>query len=155
VKDSCCGLFRDSAVFKVIEYSFDGREININMEHWLNNNWQGKTDMLGEWRLMTVLTRAKSRLHCVSPRNSLFLEICALLRHYTASNFNSLPTFRDNVSVSSSRIKTFWTLKMRPICCPETSVKNYHWALCNAPEERRSHQHQEGSMKSLFLNGRY
>jgi hypothetical protein len=32
-------------------------------------------------------------------------EICALLRHNAASNRNSLPTFRDNVSVPSSRVK--------------------------------------------------
>jgi hypothetical protein len=32
-------------------------------------------------------------------------EICALLGYYAASNGNPLPTFRDNVSVSSSRVK--------------------------------------------------
>jgi hypothetical protein len=32
-------------------------------------------------------------------------EICALLGYYAVSSGNSLPTFRDNVSVSSSRVK--------------------------------------------------
>jgi hypothetical protein len=32
-------------------------------------------------------------------------QICALLRNYAASNDNPLPTFRDNVSVPSSRVK--------------------------------------------------
>ena len=32
-------------------------------------------------------------------------EICALLGYYAASNGNPLPTFRDNVSVPSSRVK--------------------------------------------------
>jgi hypothetical protein len=32
-------------------------------------------------------------------------EICALLGCYAASNGNPLPTFRDNVSVPSSRVK--------------------------------------------------
>jgi hypothetical protein len=32
-------------------------------------------------------------------------EICALLGCYAASNGKSLPTFRDNVSVPSSRVK--------------------------------------------------
>jgi hypothetical protein len=31
-----------------------------------------------------------------------------------------------------------WLLKMRPIGCPETSVRNYHYTLHNNPEERRS-----------------
>jgi len=32
-----------------------------------------------------------------------------------------------------------WPLKMGPIGCPETSVRNYHYSLCNNPEERSSH----------------
>jgi hypothetical protein len=32
---------------------------------------------------------------------------------------------------------TFWLLKMGPIFCPDTSVKDYHSTLCNIPEERR------------------
>jgi hypothetical protein len=32
-----------------------------------------------------------------------------------------------------------WTLKLRPTCCPETSVRNYHYRLCVFPEERLSH----------------
>jgi len=30
-------------------------------------------------------------------------------------------------------------LKKGPVCCPETSVRNYHNALRNDPEERSSH----------------
>jgi len=29
-------------------------------------------------------------------------------------------------------------LKMGPIGCPEKSVRNYHYSLCNDPEERSS-----------------
>ena len=32
-------------------------------------------------------------------------EICSLLGYYAASNVNPLPTFRDNISVPSSRVK--------------------------------------------------
>jgi hypothetical protein len=32
-------------------------------------------------------------------------EICTLLGYYAASNGNPLPTFRDNVSIPSSRVK--------------------------------------------------
>jgi hypothetical protein len=34
-------------------------------------------------------------------------EICAVVGCYAASNGNTLPTFRDDVSVPSSRVKTF------------------------------------------------
>jgi hypothetical protein len=33
------------------------------------------------------------------------MEICALLGHYAASSGNSIPTFRDNLSVPPSRVK--------------------------------------------------
>jgi hypothetical protein len=68
-------------------------------------------------------------------------ELCVLLVYYAASNGNPLQTFRDNVSVPSSRVKksksswTSWPLKMGPIRCPETSVNDYHSTLRNIPEE--------------------
>ena len=34
--------------------------------------------------------------------------------------------------------KIFWPLRMGRICCPETSVMNYHRALRNDPKESRS-----------------
>jgi hypothetical protein len=45
---------------------------------------------------------------------------------------------------------TSWPLKMGPIYCPETSVKDYHSTLRNTPEERRSHQYRGGRLKSQF-----
>jgi hypothetical protein len=66
------------------------------------------------------------------------VEIRALLRYYAASNGNHLPTFRDNVSVSSSRSWTYWSFKMGQTSCPETSVKDYLSTLRNTLEERRS-----------------
>jgi hypothetical protein len=39
-------------------------------------------------------------------------------------------------------------LKMGPICCPETLVKDYHSTPHNIPEVCRSHQHRGGSFKS-------
>ena len=44
------------------------------------------------------------------------------------SSGNSLPTFRGKLSVSSSRMNFSSSLKLRPIGCPETSVRNYHYA---------------------------
>ena len=74
-------------------------------------------------------------------------EICALLGYYAAYSDNSLPTFRDNLSVPFSRVmnqerhefkKDFYSLKMGPRGFPETSVRSYHYTLRNIQEERRS-----------------
>ena len=54
-------------------------------------------------------------------------ENCPVLGYYAASGGNFLPTFRDNLSVPSSRVK----LKIGPIGCQETSVRNYHHSLRN------------------------
>jgi hypothetical protein len=45
--------------------------------------------------------------------------------------------------------KDSWPVKMGPIHCPETSVNNYFTTPHNIPEERRSHQHCGGSLKSM------
>jgi hypothetical protein len=77
-------------------------------------------------------------------------KICPLRRYYAASCGNCVPTFRDNVSIPSSRIKNFktswsfsswtsWPLRMGPIRCPENSVNYYHTTLRNIPEECRSY----------------
>ena len=42
-----------------------------------------------------------------------------------------------------------WTLKMGPIGCPETSVRNYHNSLRNNPEERSFYLLRGGSPTSL------
>jgi hypothetical protein len=44
-------------------------------------------------------------------------------------------------------------LKIGPIGCPETSVKDYRSTLRNIPEERRSHQHRGGKLKSEYCTG--
>jgi hypothetical protein len=75
-------------------------------------------------------------------------EICALLGYYSASSGSYVPSFRDHLSVPSSRFKKSWPLKMGPIGCPETSVQNYHSTLSNIPEERRSHEHRGESLRS-------
>jgi hypothetical protein len=38
--------------------------------------------------------------------------------------------------------------EVQPIGCPETSVQNYNSTLCNIPEDRISHLHRGGSLKS-------
>ena len=74
-------------------------------------------------------------------------ETCALLGCYTAYSGNSLPKFRGNLSVPSSRFEKSkreiaWIsrpLNMGPKVCPETLVRNYRYTLCNKLEERRTH----------------
>jgi hypothetical protein len=62
-----------------------------------------------------------------------------LLGHYVASSGNSVQTFRDNISVPSSRgFSDSWPLKLGQICCPETSARNYHCSLRNDLEESSS-----------------
>jgi len=50
---------------------------------------------------------------------------------------------------SSSWILDNW--KMGPTGCPETSVRNYHYSLCNSTEERSSHLLRGKSLKSSLL----
>ena len=70
-------------------------------------------------------------------------ENCAPLGYYAASSGYFSPTFRDNLSVPSSG-----ALKIGPIGCPETSVRNYHYSLNNNPKERSSQLLRGGSRKS-------
>jgi len=37
---------------------------------------------------------------------------------------------------------------MGPVSCPEMSLQNYDYLLCNNPEERNSHLLNSGSLKS-------
>jgi hypothetical protein len=61
-----------------------GNVIRNNVEYWT---------MRGEENDLNVL------------KSSNILENCALVGYYAASSGNSLPTFRDNVSVPSSKFK--------------------------------------------------
>jgi hypothetical protein len=80
--------------------------------------------------------------HIIS--NSL-LENCSLPGYYATRSGNFLPTFRDNLSVPSLGFMLLdsWTPKMGPIGCPETSVRNYHYALRNNPAGRSSQRKPE------------
>jgi len=74
-----------------------------------------------------------------------YVAISALLQQHAAYSRNSLPTFRDNLSVPSSKDKqsnyswSSWTLNIAPIGCLETSKQNKDSTLHYNPEERRSH----------------
>jgi hypothetical protein len=106
------------------------------MEHVFNSLTKCKfTFLLADTLQNSASYLHNDWLHLIPGLN----EICDLLGYYAASTSNSVPTFRDNISIPSSRVKTSnwnsWPLKMGPIGCPETSVQNYHSTLCNIPEE--------------------
>ena len=97
----------------------------------------------------------------MSIQTETFFENCVLLGYRAASNGNLFPTFRGNLSISSSRVKNLkiglltpeerlesWSLKTGPKGCPETSVRNYHYWLRNNPEERSYHLLGGRSLKS-------
>jgi len=67
------------------------------------------------------------------------------LGYYAASSGNFLQTFRENLSVPPAGVK------MRPIGCPEMSVRNYHYSLRNNSEERSSHLLRRRSLKTRIL----
>jgi len=80
-------------------------------------------------------------------------ENCVFLGYYAAISGDCLPTFWDNLSVSSSVVltledKLIWPLKMEPIGCAETSLRNCRYSLRNNSEERSSHVLCGGSLKS-------
>ena len=90
----------------------------------------------------------RNTLYVISGSRRGVDEIFALLGHYAPLSGCSLPTFRDNISVPSSRVKkskkknwASWPLMMGPTGCPKTSVHNYHSTLCNIPEECRYQTH--------------
>jgi hypothetical protein len=82
-------------------------------------------------------------------------EICALQGNCAACGGNTLPTFRDNLSVPTSRVKNPKTssriknLFMGPINRPETSVGHCYYTLRSFPEDRRSQSECEISKDEL------
>jgi hypothetical protein len=81
------------------------------------------------------------RINAISGFHREADEICAFLGNYTAYSDHSLPKFRNNLSVPSSRAKNYFgflTYKVGPKGCSETPVRNYHYTQRNFPEQRRT-----------------
>ena len=64
-------------------------------------------------------------------------EICTLSGWCAASSDVLGTTCRSHLQ--ESRIMVSWPLKMGPIGCTETSLRNYHYSLRNNPEDCSSH----------------
>ena len=86
-----------------------------------------------------ICSRPMPKLRKIYLCSSICFEKCALLGCYPKSSGNPLSTFRDSLSVPSSRDENSWLLNMGPIVYPEMSVRNYHYSLRDSPEERNSH----------------
>jgi len=92
----------------------------LEIFHYRNVLLQSSTD---EWTSPSLL-----------PPTSTLLAGTTLLMLITAQALPSInPVLRFPAFFLDS-----WPLKMRPIGCPETSERNYHYLLRNNPEERSS-----------------
>jgi hypothetical protein len=87
------------------------------------------TDNIFGHRIQLFVNNTKIQ-HIYPPEN------CVPLDYYAAISGNYLPTFRDNLPVPG---------------CPDTSVRNYHYYVCNNAEERSSDLLREGSLKSCVF----
>jgi hypothetical protein len=54
-----------------------------------------------------------SKFYAALPTRYVNLDVCALLRYYATLSVSSVPTFRDNLSVSSSRVKNIKTIAQK------------------------------------------
>jgi hypothetical protein len=107
--------------------------------------------------------------HCTkfSCQCDLATEVCALQSgnwtpsiNLTAESGQIDSEFHNAYSITCThalvRTALFWVimqnhaLKMGPIGWPETSVRNYHYSLCNNPEERSSNLLRGGRLKSSY-----
>jgi hypothetical protein len=59
-----------------------------------------------------------------------------LVLYYVASSGNFSRRFGTTYMPHLQGFLGAWPLTMRPMSCPETSVKNLHYSLCKSPEER-------------------
>ena len=86
-------------------------------------------------------------LPSIQPLATTLLAGIILLRHFhlPCSSLYKFHIGAAGVLLDSS------TLKMGPIWCPETSVRNYQSSLNKNPEERNSQLFRGGSLKSLLM----
>ena len=65
-------------------------------------------------------------------RTAVFWAITRLVVIIPSRRFGT--NYRSHLQV----FKDSWHLKLGPVVCPATSVRNYHSSPCNSPEERSS-----------------
>jgi hypothetical protein len=76
-------------------------------------------------------------------------KACCPNTEFIQGRMFGIKSFRSVVSAAiTGFLLDSWTLKMGPRGCPEMSVRNYHYALRNIPEEHSSHLLRGGSLKT-------
>ena len=122
----------------IIMYPF--HEVKKNADRHQRPKCDSNLQSVFRWQRFPSTAWKKRAYYVVSGFRTAVDQNCALLGYYTAVGANSLPTFRDNLSVPSSRVKNpkffldSWTSKMGPTGCAETPVRNYHYSMCNNAE---------------------
>jgi len=81
-------------------------------------------------------------------RTALFWVITQRVKVISYGRFGTTYRPRPQGSRIQNLLDPFWNLRMGPIGCPETSVRNYHHSPRNDPEERSSQLLRGGSLKS-------
>jgi hypothetical protein len=101
-----------------------------NQQTSTTNNYNFN-DMACPWFQASATMLMRSALFCDITRH----RVVIVYRHFGT-------TYRSHLQGSGVREeKDSWPLKTRPICCPETSVNNYHTMPRNIPEQSRSILH--------------
>ena len=94
--------------------------LNISHPHSISAN---SVQRYMEYKEKTYHGLQKTMLHVISGFRREEYDICAIPGYEAAQSI----------------VQDSWALKVGPIGCPETSVRNYHYTLRNIPEERRCH----------------
>ena len=71
--------------------------------------------------------------HCSRWIGLILLQLCCCLNCWIHIRLKACVAF--NIIYKPVFFLVSWSLKMVPIGCPETSVRNYQYSLCNSPEE--------------------
>ena len=100
-----------------------------------------------------LMERVSSKL-CWLPHSLSFQTSCTNPSwHHIVENLSKPPAL-PYINFVLGELDLFlncWTLKMGLIGCLETSVGNYHYLLCNNPEQHSSHILRSESLKSRLI----
>ena len=116
---------------------------------WLGCSRKPSTAWFKTCTTWTVLMTDKKMCVClcVCIALSILIETWAIKVPWTVRFWD----IAQRVGIISYQRSRVWPLKMGPIGCPETSVRNYHYSLRNNPEEYSSHLLRRGSLKSRIV----
>jgi hypothetical protein len=104
-----------------------------------------------------VFCELRFELSCIiksNVRTVLFWAITQLVLVISYGRFGTTHSSPSSVVKNLRRPLFFFSLESSPLTtgligCLETSVRNYHYTLCNSPEEHSSYLLRGGSLNSL------